>query len=204
MARNVLTDFLQDNHFWLMDVGIVSGQPAIPIFNPLAGFSAISAPEITLEMADITEGNSLFRKKVVKRGDVGSITLSRGSTFWDADFYRWTMTALTGDTQVVVKLQGKDTPISQGGPSPRRDLLLIHYFRLAVPVVQDAVGTVNSLQSAISFTAPKIPARAWLLKGCIPTRYKSGGDFDAASGQISIMELEVAVESMEEISLAQP
>jgi hypothetical protein len=49
--------------------------------------------------------------------------------------------------------------------------------------------------------ATRIPARAWLLHNCIPVRYRPGNDFDAASGQVSIQELEVQPEYVEEYSL---
>lgn len=48
----------------------------------------------------------------------------------------------------------------------------------------------------------KVPARAFLLRNCIPTRYKAGTDYDASTSQVSIAELEVNVESFEEIALA--
>ena len=47
-----------------------------------------------------------------------------------------------------------------------------------------------------------MPARAFLLKDCIPTRYKMGSDFDATSGQVSIAELEIHPHYIEEIALA--
>jgi len=49
--------------------------------------------------------------------------------------------------------------------------------------------------------ATRIPARAWLLHNCIPVRYRPGNDFDASSGQVSIQELEVQPEFVEEYSL---
>lgn len=49
--------------------------------------------------------------------------------------------------------------------------------------------------------AARIPARAYILYGCIPSRYKAGSDFDATSGDMSIQELELQVEMMEQISL---
>lgn len=49
--------------------------------------------------------------------------------------------------------------------------------------------------------ATRLPARAWLLHGCLPVRYKSASDFDAFSGEISIQELEVQPEYVEEFSL---
>jgi phage tail-like protein len=66
---------------------------------------------------------------------------------------------------------------------------------------------LGALQAAGSLFSPqtvgiKIPARAFLLKNCIPTRYKSGTDYDASSGQVSIQELDIQPEMVEEISLA--
>ena len=67
-------------------------------------------------------------------------------------------------------------------------------------------GTVPSALSAalgqFGFDiAPRIPARAHVLHGCLPTRYKVGSDFDARSGEISIAELDIKPELVEEISL---
>lgn len=50
--------------------------------------------------------------------------------------------------------------------------------------------------------AARIPAKAWMLYGCVPVRYKPGSDFDASSGAISIMDLDVEVEYFDEIGLA--
>ena len=61
-----------------------------------------------------------------------------------------------------------------------------------------AGGAVNF--GPFEFT-PRLPAKAWLLHDCIPTRFKSGSDFDAASGDVSIAEIEFAPEMFEEISL---
>lgn len=49
--------------------------------------------------------------------------------------------------------------------------------------------------------ATRIPARAWLLHNCLPTRYKAGSDFDASTASISLQELEVQPEHIEEFSL---
>lgn len=50
--------------------------------------------------------------------------------------------------------------------------------------------------------AARLPAKAWMLYGCVPTRYKSGSDFDAMSSDVSMMELELTVDAFDEISLA--
>lgn len=226
MARNAITDFLSDANFWLVDVAPIE-TVASPLFLPIAGFHSISMPELTLETQDIVSANSLFQKHVVKKGSVSSVTLMRGARFFDSDFWNWSMTALTGDTSTPAMNYRSGTK-SLGGPTPRRDLLLVHFFRnfpLPLGPVPSDAGRVAAAVAASAATValtgalggenqalfatgvfvdsvPKLPARAWLLGGCIPTRYKPGSDFDASSGQISMMELEVAVETLEEISLA--
>ena len=61
-------------------------------------------------------------------------------------------------------------------------------------------GGLGATLGPVEF-APRLPAKAWVLYDCLPTRYKAGGDFDAQSADVSIQELEVAVESWDEVSL---
>lgn len=240
MARSALSDVLSVHAFWLMDVAPVEAL-ALPIFSPLMGFSSITAPEMSLETHDVVEGNWLFHKKVIKRADVSEVTLMRGSTWYDADFYRWTLAALTGDTGGgggIEVLTGK--PSGQiGGVTPRRDLLLIQFMvrqPISNPALAAAAATAGTLglvgsaatQANVAVSgaaqvgvtagltagagalgvafgpfefAPRLPAKAWMLHGCLPTRYKAAGDFDASSGALSMSELSIAVDFFEEISL---
>ena len=45
-----------------------------------------------------------------------------------------------------------------------------------------------------------MPARAWVLHDCVPVSYSSGSDFNASSGEVSMMTLEVQPEWVEEFS----
>ena len=244
MARTPTFDHLRDSNFWLLDVAPIDAV-SLPIFTPIIGFNTVSAPEITLDVTQISEGNSSFStRQVVKGASVGNVTMTRGVTFFDSDFWRWTIAAARGstggrDTELVREATGNPT-FEVGGLTYRRSLLLIHFFRnfgfpgvssgagnTAATIAGAAVsggtistavgfdqGTAAGVASAVQLAAMeiwagisgngsvKVPARAFLLRGCIPVRYKTGGDFDASSGQVSIQELEVAVESVEEISLA--
>lgn len=204
MARTVLEDYLQAFPFWLADVAPVQ-QGELPILNPLLGFASITAPEITAEVLDITEANWLFKRKVLKNADIGNLTLMRGATFYDFDFYNWMMAAL-GLRSVVGQAFG--VGVVAGG-TPRRNLLLIHYFTShPVAGLADAAGQNYGISVSGLPASPgpfeviaKVPARAFYLQGCLPVRYKSGSDFDAKSGDVSMMELELAVESMEQVVL---
>lgn len=244
MARTPLTDFLQNYAFWLIDIG-PQDNAGVPLLFPLLGFSAITSPEYTIETFEIAEGNALTSKKAIKKASASNITLSRGVPFYDSDFFRWTINAITGETGGAKFLHIPGVEI--GGPSYRRNLLLIQYFPHLVFFKSDepnadlakvgntilglsttlslagttaalegteggflvGVGTLTAAGTALAAAgigpfelAQRVPARSWLLKGCIPTRYKATSDFDALSGAVGIAELELAVEFWEEISLS--
>ena len=235
MPRSRFTDYLQDHYFWAFDASSSGG---IPIFNPLFGFSRISAPEIGIEIESFKDGTFLYNRGVVKGGRVSPILFERAASMFDADFYSWIMFTLHGDKKFESGDIGKVANFLQGGArsqSPRRSLLIVHFSSMnigniepsndpkmaaAVAGIATAAGIAASLgglgASASSvgiagagvalgigpFTnAKRIPARAWLLHDCLPVRYRSGNDFDAASGQVSLMELEVQPEMIEEFSL---
>jgi len=230
VARSNATDYFQVYPFWLMDVAPIEPL-SLPIFTPLLGFSSITAPEMTLEVVDIDEANTLFKRKVVKGGSVNSLVLSRASSWYEADFYKWITATVEGSTG--------NSKLPIGGITPRRELLLVQFLSrapfdvstgvaagaLAAGVaavvtgansgagalgVAGALGNVTAQAAAGAAlvklgpaeVAPRLPGKAWRLYGCLPSRYKVGGDFDASSGAISIAELEVAYEYFDEISLA--
>lgn len=236
-ARSALNDFISDSRFALFDVAPIGA--SLPIFIPLlTGFSAVSAPEMTVEAVEIVEGNATFHRQVLKGATASAISISRGVRFYDSDFWRWIKAGASGRTQE------DDAIFETGGVTYRRTMLLVHFFRsfgigaggnagvgprqAQTANVAAAVAGGVAISTATGFSAGtaagiaagvqlgaqnlwngfaddsasvQVPARAFLLKGCIPTRYKTGSDFDANSGQISVQELEFAIESFEEISL---
>lgn len=231
MARGWVTDYLQSHTFWLCDIAPLD-LLSLPIFNPLMGFKSISGPEINFDTEEIREANWPFTKKVIKGGSCSAITLTRGSTWYDSDFWRWTMAALRGDPE---EFNGGIVPLLRvGGPTPRRTMMLVHFFNRSVDWPfndrggnqiragltgaglslggQGGLGAVSALQTgllgeaaaglglgAFDFT-PRIPAKVYLLYGCLPSRYKLAGDFDASSAEVSMAELEMSVEMVEHCS----
>jgi hypothetical protein len=214
----------------LFDIGPIS-QVNLPVFTPIFGFQSITAPEMTIETQEIPEGHWYYRRKVVRRANVSTITMTRGTSFLDSDFWRWFQVGLTGDESNFPGLFPSVTP--------RRTLLLMQMFPRApfedgAANARTAVGGLAAVTTLgldgvqaydvdvgtgifagatvagfggfvaanASSMAFRIPARAWLLEGCIPTRYKAASDFDATSAAVSIAELDFEVERFEEISLA--
>ncbi len=219
-GSTVLTDHLQSHAFWLFDAGPLDTF-GTPVLSPFAGFSSITAPELELDSQPIQEGTG-HQITVVKAGHAQNITLQRGASLGDSDFYNWVSAAQTG--QLGGRILRGATQLGGVPVSPRRTLVLIQFFPrtpfdpslTAGASVAAAVGLLARAEgeTLLGFTlfgaalgassnalAVRLPARAWILKGCIPIRYKAGSDFDGASAEVSIMELDVAVESFEEVSL---
>ena len=259
-----LSELLTTYSFWLMDVGPLDGV-GLPLFAPLFGFSTMTAPSVTLGVRTIKEANWYYPRKVLDgSATVSPIRMTRGISFVDADFYRWIQTGLFGDTGHGAKYG----TLIGGGPTPRRNFLLIHYFSTSIAdddwksgaksinadiargdsdnsgAWGDGVSTINQVYSGIAGAAGlavaaggaifsnsggnwlgttaavaaqgagfaainaavgyalRIPAKAYYLKGCLPTMYKPASDFDASASNISIQELEFEMEEWEEISLA--
>lgn len=221
MARPNLADQLQVFSFWLFDASIVQGL-GVPVFSPLSGFTRISMPELSLTQEEIQEVNWIFPSKVIKSGSLSNITLERGSTFWNSDFWIWTIAAAWGDVAARRWLSFFREPTPQfGGATVRRNLVLVQFFprNFSIPGVDQLVaGVTPTGDGIIGFhsvgpfentsrlpnvvLSPRIPAKAWLMAGCLPTRCKPGSDFDANSSDVSIQELEISIEDVEEISLA--
>jgi len=196
MAQRRFLDMMQQYPFWVLDASGFQGNPLFSVFDPVLGFSGCTTPETTVEIKDIQRGNWEFKNKVVKSADVSAITLQRGARFYDSDFYNW----ITGTIRGV-------QPV-------RRNLVLIHYlgFRLQ-RFVASRSGLIEPGQSGVQAEAvlnaagqvgvplDRIPGRAWFCGGCLPVRYKPGGDFDATSSEVSIQELDVQPEYVHELTI---
>ncbi len=183
MARLRLFDKMQAYPFWVFDASGVAGNVLFSVFDPLLAFTAATAPEINVELKDIKPGNWEYQRRVVSRASVSPITLSRGVNFYDSDFYNWVTNAIRGKQPV------------------RRNLAMIHF--LGFRPLRQAVGQGGiGIEAGGSSMVERIPGRAWILKNCVPTRYKAGSDFDASSSDVSIQELEVQPEYIVELTVS--
>lgn len=211
--RGRIFDHLQAFKFHLIDVTALL---QVPVFVPVLGFSAVTAPEMTADIEQVKEGNSEFPRKLIKGASVSTITCQRGATFYDADFWRWMVACVKGG----------------GSLSRRRNLLLVHLMNANVvemikqrqtagAIAATAVGAglavttglgLAGRESAASVAATEIglvavgglvgiPARAWFLQKCKAVRIKTGSDFDALNSGVSIQELDIECEFFEEFSL---
>lgn len=233
MSRRRLFDVLQSHLFWAFDA-TTSG---VPVFNPLFGFSKISAPVISTEVETFKDGTFLYNRTVVKGGSVGPVIFERAASMFDADFYDWIMFTLYGnkDFEEGGTLGKIGSALFGGGrTTPRRSLLIVQFTNINIGGASSllkiagtaAIGALTAGLAGSSLAgaaiaagaagavagasivgigpfefATRIPARAWLLHDCLPIRYKAASDFDASSAAISLQELEVQPEHIEEFSL---
>ena len=188
MPRSRVFDILQVYPFWVFDPGVFSGpQNAFPsVFDPALAFSSCTIPEITASFHEIKQIVSRHTRKVFKSVDVGTITLSRGVRWWDSDFYVWMNSAIRGERGV------------------RKTLYLVHFLSRRVSSATDknqpGVSTVPP-ENGFGALSNRAPARAWVLHGCLPGHYKAGGNFDAKSGEVSIAQLDIIPESVDEVTI---
>lgn len=181
-SRHPLEDLLQSHRFWLVDLVPSSTFPFFVMGAPIMGFQSITMPEVTLEVDEIKQVNSMYKKYLYSGGSVGAITLMRGCRVYDDTFWQWINRAVRGIDM-----------------NPR-NLLLIQFTN--INVAEYAGGNID-LPVVIQAweIAQFLPGRAWLLWDCIPTRYKAGFDLDAASGEVSIMELDLQPHAVTEFAL---
>lgn len=147
-----------------------------PVLLPVFGFRTCSLPEIIANMKSITEGNYEYPRKVYGGAEISDVTLTQGVSLFNSDFYDWIRKAIVG----------------QRGP---KNLLIVQFLNTKG-------GTTRGLGAfgGLEFVA-RLPGRAWLLKNCRPSRYKPGSDFDAMSQEVSLAELTLSIEEMQEYSL---
>lgn len=132
MARTRILDFLQSHFFWAFD----ASNQGFPVFNPLFGFSKISAPQITAELETFKDGTYHFSRHVAKHGGVGTVTFERAASMFDSDFYDWIMLTIQGDngfddSERLSKI------LSAGRTSPRRNLLIVQFSNINIGSIDE-------------------------------------------------------------------
>lgn len=176
MARPMATDFLHSMRFQVFVTNVGGGPPGTllrPDGRADAGFSACSLPEVSAESVTYKEGNMNYERKQPGAPTVGDATLSRGVTRGDSSFWTWIRT------------------VAEGRGEYRADLDIKHYHR--DNVLLRSGGTTNLTQ----FSAEAQAARTYHLGNCFPTTHKPAGDLEASGSDISIMEMTIAVETIE-------
>lgn len=183
-------DYLNNYRFHLFDVSFVA--PAV--FNISYGFARVTMPEISVEMKEIKEGTSEYKHYVPLSASVGQITLERGVTVFNQDFFPWVKRVIAGS------------------PAIRRNLMLVQFSEASLVGAQNVglgpkggLGALSVLANQVMNFGDlfaRVPAKAWMLYECLPVSYKAGSDLDALGNEISMSQLTIQPHMIEEISLS--
>lgn len=229
MARPRVLDFLQVYPFWIVDLSWSAfGGMA---FTPLLGFQSCSSPEITIELQEVNEGNWFYAQHHIRKASVSEMTLGRGVQFYDSDFYKWAIKAIQGQgvvkrdlmlvhyfaiSPVTIAEQMAEYPVTAINATFMagiQGVMMAKIFKASpfggaqVATAQGRGAVSQVISQATGYGppvdhAPRFPAKAWILRRCLPTRWKAASDFDAMSGDVSIAELAVQPHRIEELSVA--
>jgi phage tail-like protein len=64
--------------------------------DPVAGFTSVSTPDITVDVADYREGLFRWTQKFPGIQSVGEVQLSKGTVRRDTDFFNWLLKVING------------------------------------------------------------------------------------------------------------
>lgn len=148
MARSRVLDMMQNFSFWVFDASGPSGDALLSVFDPALGFSAISAPEISVETKDIQPGNWEYKRRVVKSAEASPVSFSRGVRFYDSDFYNWITGAIVGRQPI------------------RRTLVVVHFLGFR-PLAQATNQNMSFPDTASFQSGVRTPGRGWILYDCL-------------------------------------
>jgi phage tail-like protein len=167
-------DFLQQHRFWV-SVGDPTSSRLTATRRPdVAGFSQMSSPKLTTGKTYYREGQMVYPRLLPGLPTFNTVTLTRGVAQGDGSFFDWAKEC------------------AEGGEA-REDVTVFQFHRTALGTPEsralsqalrrnDNVTVIDVLRSQ--------PARLLKLKNALPTGYEPGG-FDASSGQVSLMSLDI-------------
>jgi phage tail-like protein len=144
MARAASTDFYLNFKFHVVD-------PAGGNLDPVAGFTTVSTPDITVDVADYREGTYRWTRKFPGVQTVGEIQLQKGTARRESDFFAWILRTINGAEDYRTDLMVQEFHITDDfaiNGSPSRILRCREVFpSMTKPMAdKDATGSEVALQ----------------------------------------------------------
>jgi phage tail-like protein len=203
MARTVRTDHAQNYRFraTVIDeggqagVGILAATATSLFGGAFGSFSRISIPSMHAETQDFKEGVWPFTRKAITGASMDTVLMERGVTFLDSSFWRWAVGAITGDISrkmvIIELLHRAQAPVLY--PGPQQDRLK------ASTLTGTATFRGGDVITATIKPAIQTVAKRWVLHECIPIRVQPASDLDASSAEVSLAQLEIHGNYMEQL-----
>jgi phage tail-like protein len=147
MARTTAEDQIQSFRFRVFEV---EGGPGIfADENPVAGFTTITTPEATAEMATHRTGSEKTTRKFLGPVEYGDVTMSRGILLGDSTFYNWleryrNKQPFRTDLEVRVYNQEGD------GTSPDDQHVKSQTWKECIPTTVKGLGDLDSASADVN------------------------------------------------------
>lgn len=176
MARAKVSDFLHSFRFHVQITGFGAGgdhQLGAGGVKPDAGFNSCSTPEASHDAVEYREGHYVYTRKFVGLPSVSTVSLSRGVALTDGSFWKWMKDVIEGNAEY------------------RANLDIFHLHRDSKPAT-----TSNSVNTEMGINVGPSD-KGFIVYKCrevFPIRHKVAGDLDSTSSEVSIQEIELAVE----------
>jgi len=138
-----------------------------------AGFNAVTTPEASHDAVEYREGHHIYTQKYVGLPTISDITLSRGVALLDGTFWNWMKDVIEGNAEY------------------RANVSIYHYHRDAKPPTSTTRGNPNEEMDA---PAAGDGVMEYRLQQAFPIRHKVSSDLDATASEVSIQELDLAIE----------
>lgn len=141
MARTTAEDQIQSFRFRVFEVD--GGPSVFAGETPIAGFTTVTTPEVTSEVATYRTGADKTTKKLLGPVEVGEATLSRGILIGDNTMYNWVLayqnkTPFRTDLEIRVYNQEGD------GTSPDDEHVKSQTWRECIPTSVKSLGDLDA------------------------------------------------------------
>lgn len=177
MARAKAQDFLHNFRFYGVVQGFgeagVTAQLGTDTAGPSAGFNSVSTPEASHDAVEYREGHYIYTQKFVGIPTISDISLTRGVALQDGTFWKWMREVIEAGTEY------------------RADLSIYHLHRDSK---SQTLSTLNETMQKLTLGPSDKGFIEYQCKEAFPIRHKVSGDLDATASEVSIQELDLAIE----------
>lgn len=176
MARPKSSDFLHNFRFHVRVSFGGTNQLKSGGEKPDAGFNAVSTPEASHDAVEYREGHHIYTQKYVGVPTISDVSLSRGVALLDGTFWAWMKDVIEGNAEY------------------RADVSIFHFHRDSK---QATSTTVPNTHQAVITGSDDPGFIEYKLHQAFPIRHKVSSDLDGTASEVSIQELDLAVEYFE-------
>jgi phage tail-like protein len=115
-----------------------------------AGFSAVTTPEVSIEQGEYKEGLWTYTRKYAGNPTFSDITLSRGTTRADTNFWDWVMMSINGEQYrqtIEIRHYHRDagTPIDPDGTAIAKKYNIFEAQPIRCKIAGDMDATASDI-----------------------------------------------------------